>query len=151
MRELTFCRIVLFSTVMFYMLLPGAKTAMTAEILMKIYFIPFTIETYTPVTQNNIEEKSLHAIWFTQPNPFIGRLHSLLQSSPTQEKVDDRVIRLKVEFVKEREVFYVDQDGIGTKDSKKYYKLSKKVQDEVEKAILYFSGVIDIKANKELE
>lgn len=151
MVKVGFWRLVLILTIMSYMLFQSTRTAMSAEILMKIYFIPFAIETYVPVTESNIEDTSIYAIWFTQQHPFISRLHKLLQSKRITGKMDNRVVRLKVEFVKENEVFYVDRDGIVAKDSADYYKLSQKAQNEIESEIKHFSGVVDIKAKRALE
>lgn len=119
------------------------------EAMMRVYFIPFAIETYVPITMTNIEDKSLHAIWFTKEHPLINKLRNLLRLRPAREDIDNRVVRLKVQFV--RDTFYVDQEGrVIEENTGKKFRLSKKQLDEIEKSILYFAGVIDIKASKSL-
>ena len=122
----------------------GGKT------MMQIYFIPFSIETYVPITINDIVDKSLYVIWFTKDHPLIPYFQRTLQMSPTKRKLDDRVIRMKVEFG--QNTFFVDKEGgVLNKESGKSYRLSKKQLDEIENKILYFSGAIDVNATKGLK
>ncbi|MFQ5853603.1 MAG: hypothetical protein ACE5JU_23845 [Candidatus Binatia bacterium] len=126
------------------------------EPLMRIYFLPFGIVTYLPITMSNIEETSDYAIWFMKKHPpeegehpFISKIQKLLQSRPVRVAINEFAIRLKV--VLNNDVFFVDQNGIVLeKSSGKTFSLSKPQMEEIENDIKYFSGVIDIRASKDV-
>ncbi len=81
----------------------------------------------------------------------MARLRKALEAKATQKKIDNRVIRLKVEFVSDGNVFYVDQEGVVLKNDQKGFQISKKQREEIEREILYFSGVVDFKESKRLD
>lgn len=110
------------------------------EAIMKIYFIPFEIETYVPVTILNIEDSSIYELRFVKEHIFCTELRNLLESNKVNNKIDNKAIRLKVEFTREKNVYYVDQKGVVLKNNETYYQLSKKAMQKIEKEILYLSG-----------
>lgn len=117
---------------------------------MRVYFIPFEIQTYSAVTMNDIEAKSLYALWFTKEHSLISKFRRLLQSRPSPEKIDNMVIRLKVELP--TLVFYVDQEGrVLERNRGDTFQLSKKQMAELKSSIVYFDGVIDIRASKDVK
>ena len=121
------------------------------KVIVKIYFIPFKDETYGPITIDDIEDASIYSIWFTEKNAFIEKLKKLLESKEKSKGVDNDVIRLKVEFVEERSIYFVDQEGNVMKNHKSNFRIPKKELENLEKEILYFSGVVDLKAGKDLK
>jgi hypothetical protein len=119
---------------------------------MKIYFVPFEIETYVPITMNDIESKSKYEIWFYGEHAFCNKIQRLLESNKTNAKIDNKVIRLKVEIFKNEGIiaYYVDQEGVVVKNKEETFYLSKDKLKTIEKEILYFSGVVDIKTSRKL-
>ncbi|MBI1912830.1 MAG: hypothetical protein HYS21_12625 [Deltaproteobacteria bacterium] len=133
--------------------LEGGATAKMKEdpnIFMKIFFIPFKVSTYIPVTMDHIEERSLNTIWFAKNHVFGEEIKKILESSRTDKKIDNKIIRLKVEFLEDNHKYYIDQNGIVLKDDKINYLLSKEEMSKLEKSILYFSEVIDLKAARKI-
>lgn len=120
-----------------------------SRVMMEIYFVPFAIETYIPITMDEIVDKAHHVIWFSKEHPLISKLRRLLTSAISTARVDNDVIRLKVSF--QGQQFFVDKDGVvvdpttGTN-----YVLTHEQLVDIETSILYFSGVIDVKASKEV-
>lgn len=128
----------------------ATQTPGESKAFAKIYFVPFAVKTFAPITMEEIKGKGIHAIWFTKGHPFISKLEKTLESKATEKKINNRVIRLKVAFGKEGNVFYVDQEGIVLKNDQKSFQISKKQREEIERDILYFSGVVDVKESKSL-
>jgi hypothetical protein len=116
---------------------------------MKIHFIPFLVETYVPVTMSDIESSSHVVLWFTQSHIFMNDLRRVLTARRASRSIDDRVIRLKVEL--DTETFFVDKDGVVFEPSTgASFRLTSDDLSDVQKRILYFSGVVDIKASERL-
>lgn len=123
------------------------------KVLMKLYFIPFEIQTYLPVTMEDIENKSSKRIWFSGDHAFCTWIQEALQSKRIDAKIDSNNIRLKVEIVDKnnfvRSIYYVDSKGKVLKDGKKTFLLSEAVMKKIAEDIRYFSGVVDINASRE--
>lgn len=125
---------------------------------MRVYFIPFTSETYIPITMANIESNSSYAIWFakqtppslTARHPLIDRFERLLRSRPSAAKIATHFIRLKV--VLPTGTFYVDQGGtVLERGSGRTFQLSEEQMQQFEREIVYLDGVIDVTAAKEVK
>jgi len=132
---------------------PGAQ-----EPLMRVYLIPFDTSTYVAISMSNIGEGTPYDISFVDPgpgtrqrrHPFISRLHRQLQSDPALgRKINDAAIRLRVDLG--GQTFFADEGGVVLeKVSGKTFRLSKAQRREIEREIIYFSGVVDINAGKKL-
>ena len=104
----------------------------------------FDIETFVPVTMGDIVEKAQYSIWFTKHHPLIDWLVRLLQSSPSARKIDNQVICLKAEIGDH--TFYADRDGTVVEEpTGRTFQLSKPKIRELERKIVYFDGVIDMR------
>ena len=111
---------------------------------MKVYLIPFRIETYVPVTMDDIEAKSHYAIAFMKSHRLVTDLRRWLTQNPSTRLIDNRVIRLKVQF--ESEVFFVDQDGVVFLQTRgSHFLLSEEQRQKIETEVQQFSGVVDLK------
>jgi hypothetical protein len=127
--------------------------------LMRVYFIPFDVLTYVGITMDSVENASTYAIWFMKGRPpareeehiFISKLRRHLESRPAPgKKIADNFIRLKVDFGEQ--TFFVDQKGtIVEKDSGKTFTLSKAQMRQIENDILYFAGVVDLRASRNVQ
>jgi hypothetical protein len=121
--------------------------------VMKLYFIPFAASTYVPVTTKNIEESSGHVIWLVKElggateHPFGGELEKVLQAHRVQTAFSEDFVRLKVET--RGKIFFVDNKGaVVLHPGGTTYRISQVEMKRIEKEILNFSGVIDMKASK---
>jgi len=130
---------------LFFNLIVPRKT-MAGEPILRLYFLPFSIETYLPVTAANIEEHG-HAIWFMEEHPFISKLRSMLQAHPAKSEILSKGIRLKADFRIPKAVFLVDRNGtVQRKDSGATFRLEQREVDQLEQEIRYFFGIVDVKA-----
>lgn len=114
---------------------------------MRLYYvIPFTIETYIPITKENVEENS-YTIWFMEEHQFISELLTILKARPKKAEILLKGIRLKVDFGELGGVFFVDRNGIvlheGTKAT---FSVSTDEIEQLEQRLQYFVGIVDIKA-----
>jgi hypothetical protein len=128
--------------------LPGQNRADGLKEAMKVYLIPFEIDTYVPVTMADIEVKSHFAIAFRKSHTFVTELRSSLTSKRSNRIIDDRVIRMRVQL--SSEVFFVDQDGVVLEQTKgARYELSKDQRAKIETEVARFAGVMDLKMPRE--
>jgi hypothetical protein len=75
-----------------------------------IYYIPFNVETYSPVTKATISCSAEHK-WIITNTVTIGRLESILTNgSPAQ--FDSNRVRVKI--VSNSETYYLDAAGVKT-------------------------------------
>lgn len=129
------------------------KEVMADKALMRLYFVvPFSIETYLPITMENIEDQG-YAIWFMEKHQFISELLNILKSHPTNtnKQIHPKGIRLKVDFGELEGVFFVDRNGvILQKDTNATFSLSENELEYLQKQLQYFIGVVDIKAFKRM-
>jgi len=100
----------------------------TGEDRMKIYFIPFNVQTYVPVTMNNIEEKAFHVFEITNNSKLAIKLIRMLDQD-NYGILDDKMIRLKLQ--NRDKIYYVDSKG----NIKVSTKISKCDTEDVEKVI----------------
>ena len=117
--------------------------------LMRIYYMPFAIQTDAPVTKNDIEEASPFRIILGRstlvaraPRPSI-RLRAILRSHPATQRLREDFIRLKV--VTEWDVYYVDHKGTILEEATgRTFQLTKNEMDNIHAQISGLRGVVDI-------
>jgi len=140
--------VILLSLVIFVGSVVAARRAMADEPLLRLYFVPFAIETYIPITTANIEEHG-NTIWFLEAHPFIPKLSAALKSRPTKRQILSNGIRLKADLGPSAGVFFVDRNGtVLNEQSGATFVLLPKELERLEKEIRYFIGVVDVKASK---
>ena len=120
--------------------------------LMRIYYMPFAIQTDAPVTKNDIEEASPFRIIlgrsaklspFQPDNPLIVRLRAILRSHPATQRLREDFIRLKA--VTEWDVYYVDHKGTILEEATgRTFQLTKNEMDNIHAQISGLRGVVDI-------
>ena len=118
------------------------------EPIMRLYFlVPFAIETYTPVTMENIGTEFGHTIFFMEKHRFEQELVTVLESHPTKGQVFAKGIRLKAELGHLGSMYFVDKEGtVLKKDNGATFQLSGKELEWLEKQLESFVGVIDVNA-----
>ncbi|MGH9429573.1 MAG: hypothetical protein ACRD2L_25085 [Terriglobia bacterium] len=119
---------------------------------MRLYFGTFEVETFIPITKDNIEQAT-HAISFVAreqflgEHPFISQLRTLLESHPSPGKLATLAIRVKADFRPRGDIYYVDIDGVVQKESTgQMFLLTEEEKKDLEKRMNYFVGVIDLRA-----
>jgi hypothetical protein len=114
--------------------------------ILRLYFVlPFDVETYIPITPDNIEEHG-RTIWFMQEHPLISELLSILQSHPSSRQLSRKATRLKADFGTSG-VFLIDRNGtILKQDTGATFRLLRKEMEQLEHRVLNFIGVVDVKA-----
>lgn len=162
MRKSRLAQVGLFALAFLAALISGARSEQPPQermgkVVTRVYFLPFEIQTSVPVTMDDIEKSSPYIIWFVKgeknpfakEHPFVPRLRQLLQSRRTTYKINDSLIRLKVDF--DNETFYVDQKGrVLEKNSERTFELAGWQMREIAKSMGYFSGVVDVNASEEV-
>ena len=74
-----------------------------------MYYIPFTVATYVPVTTRSIEDKASCVLDLPRSSAAVVRLSEAIQAAK-KGRFDDRVVRMKIVGMLPSEVF-VDKDG----------------------------------------
>lgn len=142
--------IVVSNFVIFFILGICSTSSAVEEPFLKLYFVPFSIETYLPITRETLEQSD--PIVFMQEHKFISDLLTLLQSHPTGDKAKIekfRHPRLKAVFGKHGAVYFVGQAGTAIREQDgMLFKINKREMDMLEKQIEYFKGVADMNAAK---
>ena len=125
-----------------------AESAMS---LAKVFLIPFGVTTYIPVTRGDIESQSFFRILLVAEDgaaglhPLVRRLQVLLESHPTNRRLDENFIRLKVELP--GQTYYVDGTGVVLRHSTgQTFQLGQPEKKRIEELIGGLQGVIDAKA-----
>ena len=120
---------------------------MASEPLLKLYFVvPFSIETYLPITKDNIHEQG-SSIWFLEKHAFVSKLRTTLQSRAAKRQVLPGHIRLKADFRQSPEVFFVDQKGtVLNEKTGATFALTAEQVSQLERELEGFKGVVDVKA-----
>jgi len=129
----------------------------THETIMEVYFTPFDARTFLALTMQNVEEQSTFKFRFVFENPltspdhpFGKKLRRMLTATKTSEKISQTSIRLKVKYPEA--VFFADRDGrVFSERTGERYQLTKKRMAEIESDIMYFSGVVDLDALKNMK
>jgi len=137
----------------------GNSIAFAAEPLLRLYYIPFDIETFIPVTKTVISKGS--PIVFLKKHPFISELlkslqaHTPYERKPSEEptaplepsqKDEDRDrgnYRLKADFGSSVGIFWVTQGGGVIKEDGAHFFLTKNEMELLDQKIKYFHGVVD--------
>ena len=114
----------------------------------KIFFIPFEIETYMPVSTKNIEEYSQNIIGFYNQHEFCKMLPEVLERTKKKVDIDNKKIRFKFENYVDKKIYFIDQSGVVKRNDGRTFILNKEELKKLEAGILYFSGVIDLKVEK---
>jgi hypothetical protein len=129
-------------------------------VLVKLYFSHFESVFDVLITPKNIEKSSSYIIWFLQSprasiargdHPFIEQLRDLLEKTPATVEIDNALIRLKVNFVQDHAVYHVDSKGRIIRHDGKLFRLEQNEMDDIEKQIVSFAGVVDMRAVKRLQ
>jgi hypothetical protein len=124
----------------------------------QIYFLLFSAETVTGVTQQSIEKTNHYVIRFAKvwpievplprhdEHPFIKQLRTILVARKSdQARLKENFIRLKVRFPDA--TFYADQSGTVWKEgTKEFYQLSLQGMKTLTERIAEYAGVVDMKA-----
>jgi hypothetical protein len=123
-----------------------------AKPLMRIYFIPFAVETQGPVTKEDIEQASFYRIALgrtrerspREPDPLlVTRLPAVLRAHPTVQKLRENFIRLKVEAG--GTAYYVDNKGTVLESSSgRMFHLTKDEMQRLNQDIVNLRGVVDV-------
>lgn len=123
------------------------KGALSSEPVMRLFFIvPFEIETYSGITEHNIEEEG-RAVWFMFSTPFIQELVSLLEANPSKMP-NLNWIRVKVELTQSGEIYLVDRDGaVMKKSSGTTFRMNPAQVKSLEKRLADLVGAVDLKAH----
>lgn len=74
---------------------------------MKIYYVPFNVETYVPVTINNIEDMAFYKFEVHNNSELAIKLINLLEQNGHND-FDDKRVRLKV--INNGKTYYVDSN-----------------------------------------
>jgi hypothetical protein len=81
-----------------------------AEGFMKIYYMPFGIQTYVPVTKEDIEKRALYRLNVPQSSKDAIKILGLLDSGHETDDFNNQVVRLKVVTSAGRS-YYADSMG----------------------------------------
>jgi hypothetical protein len=141
-------RIIVYIVLSIVITMMSVRTGMAEEPVMRLYFlVPFSIETFTPVTMENIGIQFGREVWFMEDRPFIMELVTMLKSHPTKKEIAAKGIRLKVDLGPVRGMYFVDKEGTVLKrDSKTTFQLSVEELERLERKLESFIGVVDVKA-----
>lgn len=137
------------------------------EPLLRLYYIPFQIETYSPVTKSGISKGG--PIVFMKEHRFIPELLKSLQAhtpyeripseeptaplEPRKDEVDleNGNYRLKADFGSSIGIFWVTKGGGVVKDDGTWFFLTQSEMDLLEQKIKYFLGVVDISVASQID
>ena len=129
---------------------PGGGTA-DSPVISRIYFIPFDVTTYVPVTVRDIERVAHFEMNLVgpegknAPHRFAMLLRGMIRARPAQAPLGELFVRLKL--VLKDETYFVDAaGGVLEVSSNRTFRLEKKELRRIEQTIEGFSGVVDIKA-----
>ena len=133
--------------------LGGMGVAQRAEekAIMEIYFIPFGVQTFFPVTMNDIENRSHHSIQVYGNKEFARTVLKLISGEKTVQNINGEAIRMKVVYLKEGTVFYIDAQGIGVTNKGATFSLEKNRLAEIENKLLNLQNVVGIKNIKKFK
>jgi hypothetical protein len=134
------------------MLAAHASAQDAGKPLMRVYFIPFAVETSTPVTTADIEEAGFYRLVLARsPNrsprepvpPLVSSLPAMLRAHPTAAKLEELFIRLKVEVGET--TYHVDNKGtVRESTSGRTFQLTKREMERLGKDIVGLRGVVDL-------
>ncbi len=110
------------------------------------YVVPFSIETYIPITVENIEADS-YEVWLMGNHKIVNKLTQALQLRPSRKTFHEKEIRLKADFGGSLGIFFLDKEGVvlRKRDGERFELASKELTD-VEQLLHEMIGVVDVKA-----
>ena len=108
----------------------------------KLYFIEFKVQTYFPVTMEDVEKQSGFIFYFYKKNPLLIEIREILGNRSTVKTIDNKCIRLKIIYSEEK--YFVDCNGVVLKNGKTTFLLNDSEMKRLEKLILNLNGVVDI-------
>jgi hypothetical protein len=121
--------------------------AMSKDLYATLHFVvPFSIDTYVPITMDNIESDS-YEVWMANEHGVEADLLRAFQSTRSRKSINEKAIRCKMDFGSRGGVFYVDRHGIvlRKKDGDRF-ELSEKQMLHIEQLLQGMVGIIDVKA-----
>jgi len=121
--------------------------AMSEDARAALYFVtPFSIETYMPITMDNIEDNS-HKVWIATDHRFVTEILQTFQLKPSRKVVDEKEIRFKADFGKLGGLLFFDKRGIVLrKTDGQHCELSGKQLEHIEHLLQEMVGVVDVRA-----
>ncbi len=137
-------------SVVLILTLGGGGTAQGIEekTTMKIYYVPFEVETFVPITMEDIESRSHLVLWIYDNEQLVAEILSLLQGEKTSKEINDAGIRLKIENVKDETVFSVDREGVGFTNKGDRFLLTKAQVDKLQVKIMSLRGVVHVNVDR---
>lgn len=114
---------------------------------LKIYYVPFRVETFVPITTEDIEAQSDLVIWIYDNDPLVSEIISLFKGEkPSKEIRDVPVghlnIRLKIENLNDGTAYFVDKGGILQTNKGDRFLLSPSQIEKIEAKITSLRGVV---------
>lgn len=109
------------------------------------FVIPFSKETYVPITMENIESDS-HEVWMAKDHGVVTNLLQAFQSTRSRKPINEKAIRFKADFGTLGGTFYIDRYGIvlRKKDGARF-ELSEKQLLHLEQDLKGMVGIVDVK------
>lgn len=123
--------------------------AMSKDEYVTLYFVtPFSMETYVPVTSENIEDDS-HKVWISKDHSVITDLLKAFQLTRTLKPINEKAIRIKANFDDLGGLFLIDRQGIvfRKKDGQRF-EISEQELIDVESVLQKMIGIVDVKAHE---
>lgn len=114
---------------------------------MKLSFLEFKTIGYDIFTMEDIENVPAYKIQFYMEHVFVKDIQAFLERKKLEAQIDDKQIRLKVEISKGSDgtIYYVDRNGVVLKDGNETFLLGEEDMQRLEKNIIYFHGVVDLR------
>jgi len=118
------------------------------EPFLRLYFvIPFSIETFTPVTMENVGTEFGRTILMMEERGFTLELVTLLESHPIKKDILTNSIRLKADLGELGATYFVDKAGtVLKKDSGATFQLPADELARLEKQLESLIGVVDVES-----
>ncbi len=119
--------------ILFFASLLGTEAGATKFSKALIYYIPFQVETYEPVTPENIKEKAKYTIE-SKDRHRISQLLDLMSGGRKCEGFDNKRVRLLVLFEGGKPEIMVDAEG-NVSEGKKLHVLSAREFEKLKKLL----------------
>ncbi len=123
------------------------------RIFLKIYYIPSYIQHFTNTTMDMIENQSHLTIWIYDNDSLVSEITGLLKGEkPSKETQNIAVghldIHLKIENVKDGNIYFMDPSGIVITNKGDRFVLSRAQTEKLEETIVKLRGIIRVKVDK---
>lgn|SRR5512146_2700683 len=112
--------------------------------IMKVYFLPFHVHTQILIRKQDIEKHNDQSLLFLRPQRFIKDLRQMLEARPTQRKLSQNSIRLKVEFLQDDATFYADRLGVVEKNGVETFELLPEEMEQIRREMERYYGVVEL-------